>query len=170
MINSWLKQGLLFIVLILLQVLVLNHISFFNYATPFLYVYFIIKMPLAINRNILMLISFLLGLIIDIFCNTPGQNAAAAVFAAFLRRPVQLMFFEKEDFEHIIPNLSSLGASFMKYASLVVLIHHTVIISISSFSYINFSTIVLRIIFSSILTSILIFAVEGITVKKRVRE
>jgi len=117
-----------------------------------------------------MLISFLLGLIIDIFCNTPGQNAAAAVFAAFLRRPVQLMFFEKEDFEHIIPNLSSLGASFMKYASLVVLIHHTVIISISSFSYINFSTIVLRIIFSSILTSILIFAVEGITVKKRVRE
>lgn len=170
MVNNWLKQALLFIALILLQVLVLNHISFFNYATPFLYVYFIIKMPMGTNRNLLMLIAFFLGFTIDIFCNTPGQNAAAAVFAAFIRRPIQLLFFEREDFEHLIPNIGSLGATFMKYASLIVLAHHTVLILISSFSYINLQTIGLRIVFSGILTSILILAIEGITVKRKAHE
>jgi len=170
MTSNWLKQTILFVVLILLQVLVLNHISFLGYATPFLYIYFIIKMPIASDRNLLMLVSFILGFTIDIFCNTPGQNAAAAVFAAFIRKPAQVLFFEREDFEHFIPSIGTLGSAFMKYACLVVLAHHTVLISISSFSYFNLQSVGLRIISSTILTSLLIFAIEGITVKKRVHE
>ena len=170
MANNWAKYIFIFITLILLQVLVLNHISFFDYATPFLYVYFIIIMPLGINRNLLLTVAFFLGFIIDIFCNTPGQNAAATVFAAFICRPIQLLFFEREDFEHIEPNISTLGGTFIKYTFLVVLLHHAMLISISSFSYFNVQTISLRIIFSSILTSILIFAIEGITAKRKIRE
>lgn len=170
MISNWLKQLTSFIVLILLQVLILNHISFWGYATPFLYIYFIIKMPIGINRNLLLVLAFFLGFIIDIFCNTPGQNAAATVFAAFIRRPVQGLFFAREDFEHFIPNIATLGGAFMKYAALVVFVHHAILISISSFSYSNFLTIGLRIISSVLLTSALIFAIEGITIKKRAHE
>ncbi len=170
MTSNWLKQLISFVVLILLQVLVLNHISFWGYATPFLYIYFIIKMPIGTDRNLLMVIAFFLGFIIDIFCNTPGQNAAASVFAAFIRRPVQGLFFAREDFEHFIPNIATLGSAFMKYACVVVFLHHTLLIFISSFSYFNYQTITLRIITSTVLTSILIFAIEGFTVKKRVHE
>lgn len=166
MTNNWVKQLTSFVVLLLLQVLVLNHISFWGYATPFLYIYFIIKMPIGINRNLLMLLGFVLGFLIDIFCNTPGVNAAATVFAAFIRRPVQGVFFAREDFEHFIPNVATLGSSFMKYAIGIVFIHHFLLISISSFSYFNIQTIILRIFSSTILTSILIFAIEGFTVKK----
>ncbi len=70
MTSNWLKQLILFVMLILIQVLVLNHISFMGYATPFLYIYFILKMPLGTNRNLLILLSFLLGISVDIFCNT----------------------------------------------------------------------------------------------------
>lgn len=170
MANSWIKYTLIFVILILLQILVLNHISFFDHATPFLYIYLIIIMPMGINRNLLLLVAFLLGLIIDIFCNTPGQNAAASVFAAFMCRPMQLLFFDREDFEHIAPSISTLGGAFMKYTFLVVLLHHIVLISISSFSYFNIQTICLRIVLSTILTSVLIFAIEGITSKRKVRE
>lgn len=170
MTNNWLKQLISFIVLILLQVLVFNHISFWGYATPFLYIYFIIKMPIDTNRNLLMVLGFIMGFIIDIFCNTPGQNAAATVFAAFAQRPVQGLFFAREDFEHFIPSIVSLGSAFMKYTCVVVFLHNLALILISSFSYFNFQTILLRIISSTILTCILIFAIEGFTVKKRVHE
>lgn len=167
MANNWLKQLISFLVLILLQVLVLNHISFLGYATPFLYVYFIIKMPIGTNRNLVIFLGFLMGFIIDLFCNTPGQNAAAATFAAFMRRPIQGLFIARDDFEHIVPSINTLGNAFMKYAVFIVFIHHTLLILISSFSYLDPLTIILRILLSSILTSILIFAIEGFSIRKK---
>ena len=37
---DWIRNIVFFIVLLLVQVLVLNHIHLFGYATPLLYVYF----------------------------------------------------------------------------------------------------------------------------------
>jgi len=168
--NNLIKYSLLFISLVLLQVLVLNQIFFLGYATPFLYIYFLIKLPVGINRNIVVLLGFLLGLIIDMFCNTLGLNAAAATFAAFLRLSVQKLFFEREDFEHIEPKLSSLGGSFIKYVIAMILIHHTALIAIESFSYSDIETMLIRIVLSSALTFILVFAFESFAVKKKSRE
>lgn len=170
MTNNWLRQLISFILLIFLQVSVFNHISFIGYATPFLYIYFILKMPIDTNRSVLMLLAFILGFTIDIFCNTPGQNAAATVFVAFMQRPVQNLFFAREDFELFVPSIATLGATFFKYACVVIFLHNMSLILISSFSYFNFQTILLRIISSTILTCILVFAIEGFTVKKRIHE
>ena len=67
-----------FIILVLLQVLVLNHIHFEQYATPLFYIYFLLKIDSDNSRKGLMLWAFSLGLCIDIFSNTPGLNAATA--------------------------------------------------------------------------------------------
>ncbi len=157
----------MFVLLALLQVTVLNKISFFGYAIPFVYIYFIIKLPIGFNRNLTILLGFLLGFSIDIFCNTPGINAAATTFIAFLRRPIQGLFFMVDDYEEQTPRLSLLGSAFMKYTVLMTLIHHAVLISIESFSYVNFNLILLRIILSTILTSVLIFALEGFSFNKK---
>lgn len=124
-------------------------------------------MPIGTNRNLVLVLAFLLGLTIDIFCNTPGQNAAATVFAAFMRRPVQGLFFAREDFEHFIPSISTLGMAFMKYTVVIVFIHELTLISISSFSYLNLMIILLRVLSSTFLTSILIYAIEGFSIKKK---
>jgi len=155
---------------VLLQVLILNQIFFLGYATPFLYIYFIIKLPVAMNRNMVVLLGFFLGLTIDLFCNTLGLNAAATTFAAFVRLPVQKLFFEREDFEHLKPKLSVLGGSFIKYAAAMILIHHTALVSIESFSYSDPLTIILRIISSSVLTFVLLFAIESLSIKKKNRD
>lgn len=166
MTSNWVKQLILFVVLVLLQVLVLNHISFQGYATPFLYVYFILKMPLGTNRNWLLFLGFVLGLTIDIFCNTLGLNAAATVFTAFVCLPIQRLFFERDDFEHFVPSLGNLGFAFMKYIFFCVLLHCIVLISLSCFSYLNVTIIILRILSSTIFTALLIYAIEGFSVKK----
>ena len=68
-----------FVGLILLQVLILNNVHIAGVATPFLYVYFILKFNSGTSRNELMVWGFCMGLAIDIFSNTPGMNAAATV-------------------------------------------------------------------------------------------
>ena len=65
-----------FVGLILLQVLILNNVHIAGVATPFLYVYFILKFNSGTSRNELMVWGFCMGLAIDIFSNTPGMNAA----------------------------------------------------------------------------------------------
>lgn len=164
--SSGLKQALLFIFLVLLQVLVLNHIFFLGYATPYLYLYFLIKLPVGANRNWVVFLGFLLGTVIDLFCNTLGINAAAATLVAFLREPIQKLFFERDAFEGIEPRFSNLGGSFIKYVIIMILVHHAALISIESFSYYNVGTVLLKIGLSSILTFILIYALEILSSKK----
>lgn len=72
---DFLKRLLLFFGLLLAQVLVLNHVHLFGVAIPLLYVYFVLSFPRDYSRNGALVWSFLLGLFIDIFSNTPGVAA-----------------------------------------------------------------------------------------------
>ena len=62
-----------FLGLVLLQVLVLNQMHVAGYATPFFYIYFILKFNSRVGRNELMLWSFALGLTVDMFGNMTYQ-------------------------------------------------------------------------------------------------
>lgn len=165
--NSAIKYAILFIVLVLLQVLVLNGISFFGYAVPFAYIYFILKLPIGYNRNLTVLLGFLLGFSIDLFCSTPGINAAATTLIAFISRPMQGLFFMTDDYNDQTPSYGLLRFSYMKYAIFMILIHHIALISIESFSFFNIKLVLLRVVLSTILTSVLIFAFEGFSTKKK---
>jgi rod shape-determining protein MreD len=150
--------------LVLLQTLVLNRIFFLGYATPFLYVYFIIKLPVTIGRSAILLFGFTLGLTIDIFCNTAGLNAVATTFIAFMRLPLQKLFFDKDNL-YLNLSMAALGGSFVKYVVFMVLLHHAALILVETFSYSDAITILLRVLSSSILTFSLIYALEGLSFK-----
>ena len=92
MIINYLHKIGWFICLVLLQVLILNNVHIAGYATPFLYIYLILKFESDVSRNTLMLWAFFLGLTVDVFSDTPGMNAAATVLLAFLR-PIFLRLF-----------------------------------------------------------------------------
>lgn len=164
--NNTIKLFILFVLLVLLQVMVLNRISFLGYAVPFLYIYFIVKLPIGMNRSLVIFLGFLLGFIVDIFCNTPGMNAAATTLAAFVRKPIQKLFFSVDDYNEQTPRFSLLGGTFVKYAVTITFVHTIALVSIESFSYFNIVSILLRIGLSTLVTSLLIFALEGFSVKK----
>lgn len=165
--SSVLKYALMFVLLVLLQVLVLNRISFLSYAVPFAYIYFILKLPVGFNRNLSTLLGFILGFIIDLFCNTPGINAAATTLIGFLCRPAQGLFFMVDDYDEQTPGLRLLGTAYMKFAFFLTLIHHVALISIESFSYFNIKLVLIRILLSTVLTTILIFTFEGFSLKQK---
>ena len=98
-----------FVGLILLQVLILNNVHIAGVATPFLYVYFILKFNSGTSRNELMVWGFCMGLAIDIFSNTPGMNAAATVLLAFLRPLFLRLFTPRDTLDSIVPSLKSMG-------------------------------------------------------------
>ena len=77
-----------FILLVLFQVLVLNNIQFLGYINPYLYILFILSLPVQMPRWFLLVLAFILGLSIDIFSNTLGMHAFATVFVAFFREGI----------------------------------------------------------------------------------
>lgn len=165
---SNIRYILLFILLVLLQVVVLNSISFLSYAIPLVYIYFIIKLPVRTSNNLTLLLGFLLGFTIDIFCSTPGINAAATTFAAFLRKPIMSIFFMPDEYLETEPAISTLGlAVFLKYSIFMIFVHIVALVSIESFSYFNIKLILFRILASTLLSTILILGFEGFSITKK---
>lgn len=162
MIISYIHKIFWFVGLVLLQVLILNNVHIAGYATPFLYVYFILGLESNISRNRAMLLGFALGLCVDIFSNTPGINAAATVLLAFVR-PIFLRLFTPRDAQEIIPSMKNQGFSlYVKYLLVAVFTHHLMLYTIAFFSFSDVFTLLIKIVSSTILTIACIIAVDAI--------
>ena len=121
-----------FIILILIQVLLLNQINFLGYINPYLYILFIIIFPFMGNKSLLILLSFILGLFIDMFGDSGGVHAAACVFIAYIR-PVILKFSFGVSYEYNSVKINKVGFNQrILYISLLVLIHHLLLFSLES--------------------------------------
>ncbi|WP_321438513.1 rod shape-determining protein MreD [uncultured Bacteroides sp.] len=162
MIIVFLRRIEWFIALALLQVLVLNNVHIAGYATPFLYIYLIVKMSSGVSRNELVLWGFFLGLVIDVFSNTPGMNAAATTFIAFIRPYLLRLFSPRDISDEIVPAIKTIGVSpFIKYVVTCVLFHHASLLLIDSFSFFEFSTLLIKIGSSTLLTVVCVMCIEG---------
>lgn len=156
-----------FIGLVLLQVLILNNVHIAGYATPFLYIYLILKFESDVPRNTLMLWAFFLGLTIDIFSDTPGMNASATVLLAFLRPAFLRLFVPRDTLDTLVPAIRTMGFSpFLKYLIVSVVVHHGMLLTIEFFSFAHIGTLLLRIAASSLLTVACIIAMEGVKIHK----
>ena len=74
-----------FLTLVLLQIFVLNNIEFMGFINPYVYILFILLLPLETPKWLLLFLGFLLGYTIDYFSHTIGLNIAATVLVAYLR-------------------------------------------------------------------------------------
>ena len=153
--------------LVLLQALILNNVHIAGYATPFLYVYFIMKLESGVSRNELMLWAAGIGLAVDIFSDTPGMHMAATVLLAFVRPYVLGWFLSHDTVESITPSVQTMGPNpFLKYAATGVVIHHTALMLVEFLSVAHPLLLLLRIVSGSLLTLACIAAIEGILKKK----
>lgn len=155
--------------LVAAQVIVFNNLCLLNVAIPLVFIYFIIKLPVTLSVNWVMTLSFLLGLSIDIFSNTQGMNALACTILGALRMPVLHLYFPRDDeLSNPSPSSRTLGpAVFMKYLGTCVLLYCTLYFLIESFAFFNIGQMLLRIGASSLLTFVIILAVDSIPGSKR---
>ena len=163
MIINYLHKIGWFVGLVLLQVLILNNVHIAGYATPFLYIYLILKFESDVPRNALMLWAFFLGLAVDILSDTPGMNAAATVLLAFLRPSLLRLFTPRDNQDNLVPSFKSMGITpFLKYTTASVFIHSLALLSIEFFSFSGIWLLLLRVALCTVLTVTCIVAVEGI--------
>ena len=159
---NFLKGVLLFAILLLAQVLVLNHIHLFDCATPLLYVYVVLQFRRNYPRWGILLVSFLLGLVVDIFSNTPGVAAASMTFLGFLQPYVFAMFLNRDSDEDLQPSMKSLGfAKFFYYAAVFVVVYCAIFFTIETFSFFNGLLWLECVGGSAMLTILLILAIEN---------
>lgn len=83
--NKSVQQIIRFVVLVLFQVLVVNHIRLGGYVHPYIYLIFVMLLPFNTPKWQILVLGFTLGLTIDLFTGTPGLHAGATTLMAFCR-------------------------------------------------------------------------------------
>ena len=136
MIGLLLQNILRFVVLILFQALILNHLTIFSgWGQPFLYVYILLVLPINIPKRIILPIGFLVGLTMDFFTHTPGIHASAVLTMVFARPYLLKALRSREGYESNIPSAKLMGFSkFYIYSFILILIHHIWLFSLLYFS------------------------------------
>jgi len=144
-----------FVILILAQVLVFNHINFLGNINPYPYILFVLLFPINNNRTLFIFLSFMLGLFVDLFSDSGGVHAAACVTIAFLRPPV-LKFAFGVVYEHqtIKFNNTEFGNRII-YFSILILIHHLIMFLLEVFNISHILLVLQKTLFSSIFTILL---------------
>lgn len=147
-----------FIVLVLVQTVLLNNIRLGGYINPYIYILFIILLPVRIPKSLLLVLSLVLGLCIDTFSNTLGLHAAATVFLGFVRPGILRMLSPREGYEaEARPLISQMGLQwFLIYCSLLVFLHHLVLFYLEIFRLEEFFSTLWRVVFSTAVTIVFI--------------
>lgn len=160
---DWVKTLSFFIVLLLVQVLVFNHIHLFGYATPLLYVYFVLPARRGFPKWALLLWAFLLGLSVDIFSNTPGLAAASMTLVALIQPYLLELFVPRDSPDDLKPSFRSLGAAkYMFYTFILMFVYSVVFFSLEIFSFFNWLQWLASAGGSMLLTLVLVWVIENL--------
>lgn len=158
MVNNWLKYSFIFIVSVLLQVLVLNHILIFRMISPFFYLIFLLLLPYDTPRAMLIFLGFIVGLSVDAFTNTLGVHAAVCTLIGFIRPGILNKISTRETRESVsAPRISTMSLNwFIGYTAIFVAIHHTLLFMLEAFTFQGFFFTIARAFLSGILSIALI--------------
>lgn len=144
-----------FFLLLAAQILIFNNINFFGYLNPFPYVLFIILYPVNGNKSGLLLASFLLGIMLDMFCNSGGVHAAASVSLAYLR-PTFFKFSFGVSYEYQTVKINDkLTPERFSFILISIITHHFILFILETFRLNFFFNILIQTIFCTVFTLVI---------------
>ena len=156
-----------FIILLTVQALVLNHIHLFGYATPLLYIYFVLATRRGQAKWATLLWGFALGLAVDIFTNTPGVAAASMTLAALVQPYLLELFVPRDSADDLRPSPATLGpGKYASYATILVAVQCLAFFTLEAFNLYNWAQWAACTGGSTLLTIILVLVTENIRRKK----
>lgn len=157
-------------ILLSIQILLLRNLSFYDVATPFTYILFLLLLPFGIPNLLLFLIAFATGLTLDAFYDTLGVHTAACVALAFVRILFISITVSRENFDEPEPTLGNMGFKwFSLYALLCTFAHHLVLFLLEAFKLTELSYTLLRCLFSGIFTLFTVILIELIFYNRKIR-
>jgi hypothetical protein len=143
-----------FVLLLAAQILIFNNLDFLGFINPFPYLLFIILYPVNGNKTGLLVASFFLGLILDMFCNSGGVHAAASLLLAYYR-PYIFKFSFGLSYEYQTVRLNDvLTTERFSFLAIAVVLHHFVLFILEVFRVSFLFEIILKTFVSTIFTLI----------------
>lgn len=158
-----------FIVLILAQIFIFDNINIWGYVNPYIYIMFIIMLPMQIRHSTLIILGFISGVTIDLLTGSAGLSAMVATFIAFIR-PSLLRITAGRDVINIggIPSAAIFGSmQFAMYVLLIVLCYNVPYFMIEVMNPNEMLHTSIRIICSTAFTVVIIYAAHFLLTGKR---
>ncbi|MFV8270736.1 rod shape-determining protein MreD [Flavobacterium sp. GT2N3] len=153
--SAWLANIFRFILLLAVQIIIFNNMNFLGYISPFPYLLFIILYPVNGNKSGLVVTSFLLGLIMDMFSNSGGIHATACLILAYFR-PSIFKFAFGLSYEYQTVKLNDvLTPERFSFILLSVVIHHFTLFLLGAFQFSFIFDILIRTLLSTVFTIII---------------
>jgi hypothetical protein len=151
-----------FLIFVSLQVIILRNVVLFNLAFCYLYVAFLLMLPLESGRITLLVLGFLTGLVVDIFYDSLGIHAAACVLMMYLRPFWINLITPRGGYElEMRPTLFYMGFQwFATYILPLILIHHFALFFIESGGINLFLYTSLKVVSSTAFTFITIIIIQ----------
>ena len=141
-----------FILLLFMQVAIFNKMDFLGYINPYPYILFILLYPVNGNKYGLLFSSFLLGIIMDMFCNSGGVHATAAIALAALR-PTFFKFSFGLSYEYQTIKINDkLTPERFSFIAISIVSHHFVLFLLEAFRLSFIIQVLLRTLFSTVFT------------------
>lgn len=166
--NAVVTNVIRFIALLLLQGLILKRIELGGFMGShlhvFLYPLFIIILPLRIQRTLIVLLGFLMGLGIDFFYNSLGVHAAALAFTAYMRSFVLWTIQPRGGYNvNFSPTRRRMGMNwFLRYSAIMMGIHLFFYFSVEAFTFVYIVDILLSTVISFFVSMLVLFIFQAL--------
>ncbi len=156
------RIGILILFLIIIQVIFIRNMVLFDLAFCFIYLIGIIVLPGEIPGGFIMLISFFIGLAVDIFYNTAGVHASACTMVGFSRKIILKSLLSSKGIENNLQvTLPELGAvRYLRYIFTVILIHHLCLFFIEAGGFQHFGLTMAKVASSVIFTTAAVYVLS----------
>lgn len=141
-----------FFLLLAAQIIVFNNIGLLGYINPFPYILFIILYPVNGNKPLLIISSFLLGITMDLFCNSGGVHATSCLILAYAR-PYIFKFAFGLSYEYKTVRINDvLTPERFSFLLVAVIIHQLVLFILEVFQLSSLWNILLRTLLGTLFT------------------
>ena len=151
-----------FFLLVLVEVFVVNKLQLNIYLVPHVYVFFVLLLPSKMQKIYVLLLSFLLGVIIDLFLHTNGVHTAAATFIGLLRNFLlpYVISIDQQD-NDVVPSIRTMSwKKNIAYVSILVFVHQILLHSLSYFKLSAILIVFAKALASTILSVLLILILQ----------
>jgi hypothetical protein len=167
--RSGFLAAIYFVIYLLTQVMLFKQIVLFDTAFCFLYVVFILMLPIETNSLALMGLAFLLGFLVDVFYDSLGLHAMSLVLVAYLRNYWLGTITPQGGYDAGEgPTLAVNGLQwFMVYSLPLVFIHHFVLFFTEAGGFGIFWFTMQKVITSLIFTMTVIIFLQYFTLDRR---
>lgn len=160
---NWIKQIILLLLLVLLQVLVFQNLHFMGICHPYIYVLFLLCMP-VLPRWAELLIGAALGCVMDMFFLSPGVHMAACVALCYVRgRILEGMGPESKRIQGRIDSTALGLVEYIKWVIVLVLCHHILVFLLDAWSLHLLVWSLLSALLSSAITIAMVFGYNALT-------